>query len=858
MPPTIAPRINNMLSLKGSFLKAFAISMGLLLTSCHHTTIYQQVAKPEAETTDITDSVQGLMWESAGIAMVLIVIAFLLARGLYRMESGKWKGFWDAIEGKLSWLFGITWILGFCTYCVGMFIVEEPIDVCSWDSFVRLLRVAPMGIIHAFEMFLLESDISAIHGEFHGNPYFMTWFSVVHFLAAIVSLMFVIKHFGYNIVARFQLFMTSWSSHKTERLYMFWGMNEPSYYLAKDINKQKEEQKTHYSYRTLFIKTEDNDEDTGNRTGLDRLFNFLSLKNKELDKLKELNCLSTNAFKRLSKCELTVENREKGCSILKEMLGLRSVVKLINKTSAELHIFILGEDEDSNIEAAANICYDSDIQAFAKEDKKVVIYCHARYDSVNRVVEDAQSNGNIEVRIVDSSHNSINELRSKEEYHPINFVTIDTEDNIGAVKDTFTSMVVGFGETGQDAAKFLYEFGAFVSNKSSKEEDVPGADNSKIRVERSPFKCHVVDNRMDVIKGRFLASVPALAERSKTFEKHSPMDFHSCEVHSEEFYALLKDNCETLNYVVVSLKDDEQTITTAVRIFNYIRKNRADLSKIRIFVRCHNLVYEQHMKSIANHYNQILADKTSKKEECIIVYGSVEKLYTYNQIIENEFEEEGKEYNHAYCEVSGNKGKKDVWESRHKILINKNTLDGYSELRRKETQDIANAYHALTKLAIMKEVCRKCPDKTAHLQSILSGEASLIPTFRRLSDRGEKVRGSVFADGDYTETEQLLFRNIARLEHLRWNASHEVLGYCHYNNKGNIDKLIKDSGKRHGCNERYRVHNCILNWELLDEESNLAYWPNDNMPDNREYPDYKLYDFIVITTSLRLNGKMDI
>lgn len=844
-----------MSKLSDFFKKAFTVVISFVLTSCHHTTIYQIVSTPEAETTDVTDSVQGLMLESAAIALVLITVAFLLARGLYGMEKGAWSVFWKRIERNLSWLFGIIWILGFCTYCVGMFIVEEPIDVCSWDSLVRLLRVAPMGIIHAFEMFLLESDISAIHGEFHENLYFITWFSMVHFLAALVSLMFVIKHFGYNIIARMQLLMASWSSHKTERLYMFWGMNEPSYYLAKDINKQATEHKTHHSYRVLFIKTDDNDEDTGNRTGLDRLFDFLALKNKELDKLKELDCLSTTAFKRLSKCEITEENRQNGCSILINMLGLRRVVKLINKTTSELHIFILSEDEDRNIEATANICYDSDIRTFARKERKVVIYCHARYDSINRVVEDAQSNGNIEVRIVDSSHNSINELRSNKEYHPINFVTIDTADNIGTVKDAFTSMVVGFGETGQDAARFLYEFGAFVSNVSSKEEDIPEADNSGVKVERSQFKCHVVDNRMDTIKGRFLASVPALVGGSKELEKHSPLEFHTFDVQSEDFYELLKETCETLNYVVVSLKDDEQTITTAVRIFNYIRKNRADLSKFRIFVRCHNLMYEQHMISIANHYNQIWAEKTDKNDECIVVYGSIEKLYTYNQIIENEFETEGKEYNHVYCEASGNNGKKDVWESRHSILINKNTLDGYSELRRKESQDIANAYHALTKLIIMKKVCQECSDETVHLQSVLNGEISQIPTFRRLSDRGEKVNGTIFADGDYTETEQLLFRNIARLEHLRWNASHEMLGYYHFNDKENIDKLVMDSDKRHGCNERYRVHNCMLNWEQLDEESNLAYWSNDNMPDNREYPDYKLYDFIVITTCLRLHVK---
>ena len=814
-----------------------------LLASCHHTTVSQLESKQEAGITDITSSVRGLMLESAGIALVLLIVTLLLARGVYRMEKGKWSGFWKSIERSLSGLFGLIWILGFCTYCVGMFIVEGPIDVCSWDSLGRLLRVAPMGVIHAFEMFLLESDISAIHGKFHDNLYFMTWFSVVHFLAALVSLMFVIKHFGYNIVARMQLLLASWSGTPKERLYMFWGMNEPSYCLAKDINEQAKKKNAPGSYRTLFIKTEDNDEDTGNRTGLDRLFDFLSLKNKELDKLKELNCLSTTAFSRLSKCELTENDRNNGYSILKSMLGLRRVVKLIYKTTSELHIFIFSEDEDSNIEATSNICHDNDILTFAKDGRKVVIYCHARYDSINRVVEDAQSNGNIEVRIVDSSHNCINELRSKEEYHPINFVTIDTENNIGTVKDSFTSMIVGFGETGQDAARFLYEFGAFVSSdKSSKKEDIPGENHPEIKIERSPFKCHIVDNKMNMIKGRFLASVPALEKGIKEQGDKATVEFHPLDVNSEDFYRLLLENCKNLNYVVVSLKDDELTITTAVRIFNYIRKNRAKLTKFKIFVRCHNSVYEQHMRSIADHYNQILANEHKTDEECIIIYGSTRTLYTYDQIIKNEFEEDGKVYNYAYCEAS-NEGLK--WDDRHKKLLNQNALDSYSKLRRQETQDSANAYHAKTKMILLKKVCEANPKETQHLKKILNGVNSLIPTFHRDFVYNGIVSGIIRADGEFTEMEQLLFRNIARLEHLRWNASHEMLGYQSYASGDPKCELVEDENdNRHSCNERFKLHNCLISWQELDNETNHK--------NNAWHPDYKLYDFIVITTTLRL------
>ena len=256
------------------------------------------------------------------------------------------------------------------------------------------------------------------------------------------------------------------------------------------------------------------------------------------------------------------------------------------------------------------------------------------------------------------------------------------------------------------------------------------------------------------------------------------------------------------------MKDDELTITTAVRIFNYIRKNRAKLTKFKIFVRCHNSVYEQHMRSIADHYNQILANEHKTDEECIIIYGSTRTLYTYDQIIKNEFEEDGKVYNYAYCEAS-NEGLK--WDDRHKKLLNQNALDSYSKLRRQETQDSANAYHAKTKMILLKKVCEANPKETQHLKKILNGVNSLIPTFHRDFVYNGIVSGIIRADGEFTEMEQLLFRNIARLEHLRWNASHEMLGYQSYASGDPKCELVEDENdNRHSCNERFKLHNCLI------------------------------------------------
>lgn len=799
--------------------------------------------------------VGSLMSLSALMAVGIILVAFVVAAVFYRMENGRWSRFWRFVERHLTLLFLLTWVFGFCIYTVGMFIVTDDAAGFTVDSFLRLLRQTPMGVVHAFGMFVMDSDISAVHEEFHSNLLFMTLFSLAHFMAAAVSMLFVIKHFGYNLMARVQLWATGCSGAMRERLFIFWGINEPSYLLAADIRRTLKAG----TYRLVFVKTADDGDETSAPTGLDRLFDFLSLKNRELDHLKELNCLTATAFARLSRCELTAAERKDGTQVLAGKLALGQVARLIGKTRGELHFFMLGDDQESNLRATANICADSDIRRFAEaEGHKVTIYSHARYDSASRVVEDAYSSSNLDVKIVDSSHASIDQLKSTPDYHPIRFVELDTTRNVGTVSSPFTSLVVGFGESGQDAVRYLHEFGAFVSSLSSVDDDQPGSDNTNRQVMRSGYHCHVVDAGMDQLKGRFLSSAPALdGEGSRDL-----YSFHDSDISSPDFYSLLDEVAATVNYVVVALGDSEQSISAAVNIFNYVRRNRVDISRFKIFVRSYSSYYEPHMRDIADHYNQV---GTPAFAEHIVIFGSAASIYTFGNIVESRFEAEGRLYNRAYCTVNNRLGTKDEWALRREILLGRHTLEAYGELRRKEMQDVENAYHAFTKLYIIERVCA---DNGALSSWFADGR---VPKFGRISAHEHLLEGIVEAQGDYSApdsgghlsdsgdhpsaaigynaADQLLFRNLARLEHLRWNGSHEALGYRYYGDHPTLSQQLP-FGAWHSCNERYRLHNCLMPWEALDAESLLAGWDDATKPDGRAYPDYKLYDFVVVTTTI--------
>lgn len=803
-------------------IKSLILISTIALCSCHNTTIYQiiEVAKANIKKGDETatySDINALAFWSFIIGLFIALCLGLLAFSLYRIDKQKWDRFWKWQEQHLPWYFAFVWFAGFCVYLVGTSIIEDHANL--WQTIWCLTCQFPMAMVHAFEMFVLESDVSAIHDKFHESLWFMSFFSIVHFSAAAVSTLFIIKYFGYNIFSKLKLTYTLLFKRSTDELYVFWGLNEASYHLAKSIQKTYTDGKKTGSYRILIINTADEEGDNENkRASVGRLFNFLSYKHEELDRYKELDCLTINIFHKLS--NINIEDNDAKLDIIKNRLNCDSLAKLILHTNTRTHIFLLGNNEEENIIGTSNLCRDLTIEEFTKLEKNIDIYCHARYDSINRVVEDKYSSEFIDVKVVDSSHCSINILRSKAEYHPINLVDIDTTDNLGTVKSSFSSLVIGFGETGRDAVRYLYEYSAFVHNYSSKTDMEKHGG-----VWRSPFNCYVIDKDADKIGGFFFSNAPAI----------KGVDLWNIDINTPAFFEKIKSIAHKVNYIVLALGNDELNITTAVRLYNYIRKHRADMSRLKIFVRCHNHEQKKHLQNIADHYNE----KTKKRncEERIIIFGTTDQLYTYEQIIENDFQYEGIQYNNLYCEASGKKGEKDIWESRRKKLIANKDLNELSELRRKEAQDIANAYHAQTKLFILQKVAKE--RGLVYTLNSLEGIED-APTFTR---DGQQI----VTHRDVSADEQLLFHNLARLEHLRWNAAHEILGYQNYSDGDPDKKLVPDEGEnRHSCNETFKLHNCLIDWQNLDAESaNIKSYKAD----------YKLYDYTVITATFMMKNK---
>lgn len=762
--------------------------------------VVQQVPSTISEQIEHNDiAINGVGLHSLIIGLFVIVFLGIVFWGINRRRV------WKAAERALPVLFAATWVLGFVVYDVGM---------CT-ESRISLLRNAPMAIIHAFQMFLLESDVSAIHEPFHNNAWYMGFFSLSHFLAAFVSLVFVIKYFGFQITSSVSRFFASHSFKQKERdvLYLFWGMNEQSYLLAKSIQKfhAEDEKGKNQSYRLMVIRTNHDNEERVVQNGIDRMFNVLSLGGKDLRHLEELSrekhFYTTSTYRDLSKLEAPTEK-----SNIFDELRLKSVMRFIDRTSYELHIFCLSDDENENLHTVSVLKEGARV---ANRDLNTTFYCHARKYRAGSSIENSLDSERIRVRIIDSARMVIDTLKlfGDDSDMPVHYVDLNNE---GASLSSFNALIVGFGEAGRDALRFLYEYSALVYSQEQADDEV----------QRLPFCCHVVDSRMDSIAPQFLA-------RYNRTNLGGNISFHSADYRSTEFQNTLSEILPTLNYVVITIHDDEEGISLATRILQQAIQTGKDMRKFRIYVRSYSREKQKQLQNICDHFNrqayaeflrqtgQKCTNQEAWKDLYIKLLGKTDDIYSYQMIVSDEITRKAAHFYYVYDRkraTNDDAQAMKAWKLRRKKEVEKDFFatelnNGLSfatinKIRRMEEQDLENAFHQRTKLYILRHVLgEEALQQLA--QDIENGKIT----------RQEKTLTYRTKDGRLlSENLSSLLLVLAKTEHLRWNASHEMLGYVHGETK----------------DETRLTHNCLLPWSELESDAT------------------KSYDLDVVDTTLRL------
>lgn len=749
------------------------------------------------------------------INLAWIIIGLLFADALYLSASRGWR-WWKGNRNKIALrerflLFLASLMFLFLITGTALFMMAFAYECKDgYGEFVNseyLLR----SLACSFQLFTGNIDSNVVDG-ISNHPYLKGLISLQAILSFCCTIAVLLSLAYARVSAYYRLHKDTKIDAEHNHLYVFFGMNDPSRLLAKSI-KEREGGKA----IVVFVENmAQNDDDT---SGLDNIVGLFTHRRQTFMDVDELDARVT--FTEVRLCDISSEKIEQG-DILGDinLLTLRDLIQKLGKgiTDAQLHIFFLSENEDENIRALSVLTLDNTILQAKENNVQQRFYCHARRNGLNHIIEDIAFKHGLDVRTVDSSNLAVELLKADGENHPIRFVEIDKVST--TVKSKFNSLIVGFDEVGRDALKFLYEFGAFVDYDATPEYE-----------RRSPFRCIAIDKRMDELKGAFANFAPAVMAAKNNDEHETPLvELKSYDCLGSEFYdnVLTEDLCKTLNYIVIAIGDDELGMTIAIRILNHIRRIRKDLHNMRIFVRSYRPDKEAHMQHIADYYNdgynKCFKEQNSplKNDAVIKLFGQSKEIYSYDMIINEALTKKGRTYQASYARLSGDKK---LWDERRKNELEKGSLDDIRSLRRKELQDLCNALHADTKVYLLKNSMADDFDWSDFVNRYFNKE-----NIAQREGGYDKIRYTYL-----TSSENKVVLNLARLEHLRWTASHEMLGY------------VKAHDGLHTCDERTREHNCLRPWQELDDESRevtrAEHWDCD----------YKLYDFIVVDNSILLN-----
>ena len=169
-------------------------------------------------------------------------------------------------------------------------------------------------------------------------------------------------------------------------------------------------------------------------------------------------------------------------------------------------------------------------------------------------------------------------------------------------------------------------------------------------------------------------------------------------------------------------------------------------------------------------------------------FGSARTLYTKDNIVDNNLKAAAEDFHKSYCDANASEVYVPLEKRLEKERMNPKVgpLYAYRSFERKESQNEANSMHVYTKMRLMG--LTENPN------------AVVLP-------RWDKSCGLDKSDIDALLRKRLI--NASICEHLRWNASHLMMGYLPMSPA--VRKQTDGT-----CNIRAKQHSCIVEWNKLD------------------------------------------
>lgn len=710
-------------------------------------------------------------WDTTSTIQLFSLVIFLLV-GWFLLKHSHIR---KHLINHLKLYAFIVFIAGWILYMIGF-----NGEGSERNVFALVLR----SVVASMEMFVSESELIEVEPVAKNNQLYMSLFAVTHFLAICVSASFILHILGIRAVSYLRMRIICRNNGKD--LFVFFDLSQESVNLAKDIFQTRKADK---NFQVIFVKTP-MEESHLERFSFSHLLSSVDNRNETIEELVDISAFLTYSRKSIT---IGMDERE-----WEDTVGLKNLRRYIRKCTGKKYFFCLSPNEENNINTAVAL------SKRYSDDKKYSVYCRANHDSIT------ESFANLNLKFIDSASLAVMELKKRVEYQPVSFVKPDTKT--AAATKPFRSMIIGFGETGFEVFRFLYEFSSFVG-KDSKE---------------NPFHCDIIDPKAKQLENSLYLHCPGLEEKVNKDGVHTIL-FHEGTIENNR--NVVKELISSVDYIVVCTDNEKENLSIGITLLNLAYKYRSNSEKLAIFIGINDNREYKKAQEIAKFYNDCgKKDKEGNLYEFSLVpFGSKKQLFTYKNIIDEDVLNKAKEFYFEYQKTSNlldtkeaykcAENKKKEWEKRReekkqnvdKGLWNKN------ELTQKEAQDMANAWHIQTKLYLVGACCY-CKDKEyksvakerhAQLYGCIDFVMQkLLARMEKARERDEKFKKShEFILAQIAEYERennvptgeysTLFENLTRCEHMRWDASNCLLGYRTFEKaKGNDKHYLQ---KTHAC-----------------------------------------------------------
>lgn len=702
--------------------------------------------------------------------IVASLVAIILALIIFKVvDNNKISRFFERRIGLFA---AAVFVAGIVLYFIGFW---------SQGSAGNILTLMFRSVLSSLEMFVSHSDLIEVRHEMHENGVYMFVFSMVHFFAVLLSAICIIPLIAY--VWRSNSVLKKLTAQK---LFIFWGQSENSFILAKNIVKHE----APGAYKIVFVELP-SDESGSEELHFRHLFNGSLVKNEKMETIRDIDALLINSRQTV----LSKRGKNVSLSQVLEAAGLKKLYKaFLKKSVREVKIFFFSENKENNLENMATLI--ATTETTEKESvfgKKTDVYCLVRNSDLctiycnksnHKIAEDKNS---IQVHIVDSDALAVDLLKKDVACHPVSFVGVNTAT--ATAESPFTAMIIGSDDTSRHAFRFLYEFSSLAA-----------ADGSK-----NPSRFYLFGNDAGKTEGEFKFNYPSLKDSGEIVFNNEPL-------FSAAFWESLESCIASLNYVVVSSGSDKDDFDLVTKIYQLACRRRDNMDKFGIFVRSYSRKYYQGLHDIAKFYEH------SSSGGKIVVFGQEKDIFTYENIIDEERLEKAKKYYGRYAESAGD-GK--TWEQRARKLST--TYAEHHKLSAQQSQDIANTWHVATKLYLlgfdaddsqltenqsfrnMLDCIKSRPDMKGY-----EDEYSKAATLAEKKAVSEKY--STYPEA--TEGQKIQLRNLARTEHLRWNALTRLLGYV-----ATSEDIV--DGEEYVTDHVAKKHGCIVDNKTLESVASL-------------------------------------